>query len=57
MLEIGPRAPKWAADILKYLNTNKVLDGRQKLRKVKYQEARYTIVDDVLYRRGYNTLS
>lgn len=54
LLEIKSGVLEWALDILQYQNTNKVLDDRQRARKIRYQAARYTVVDGVLYRRGYN---
>lgn len=55
LLEVELGALEWAHDILWYLNDNEVLDSRKGVRKVRYQAARYVVVNGVLYRRGYNT--
>ncbi|XP_042972641.1 putative glycogen synthase kinase-3 homolog [Carya illinoinensis] len=48
-LEIGPSALEWAMDIFQYLNINEVPGNKQRVRKVKYQAAKGTIVDDLAF--------
>lgn len=54
--EIGPGVPEWASNILKYLDANEVPGDRWVAKKIRNQVARYTMVDGVLYRRGYSML-
>ncbi|KAG6644829.1 hypothetical protein CIPAW_08G079900 [Carya illinoinensis] len=44
----------WAGgeDIWRYLNDNEVPDNKEIARKTRYQATRYTIVDEMLYRKG-----
>lgn len=42
-------------DIIRYLDVNEVLGDMWEARKIRNKEASYTIVDDILYRRGYST--
>lgn len=42
-----------AIDIIRYLDVNEVFDDRG-AKEVRNQVARYTIVDGILYRRGYS---
>lgn len=54
LLEVGSGARKWVQDILRYLNDNKFPGSKEGPRKVRYQAVTYTIVDRVLYGRGYS---
>lgn len=56
LLEVGSGVPEWAQDIWWYLNDNEVPNSRERVRKTRYQAVRYTIVEGMLYRRGYNAL-
>jgi hypothetical protein len=46
--------PEWASDIIRYLRSGELPGHKEQAHKVKLQAARYTIMDDMLYRRGYS---
>jgi ribonuclease HI len=46
--------PEWASDIIRYLRSGELPSHKEQAHKVKLQAARYTMVDDMLYRRGYS---
>jgi hypothetical protein len=45
-------SPEWAKEIMLYLKNGQLL-GDKESRKVKMQSARYTLIGDILYKRGY----
>jgi ribonuclease HI len=45
--------PEWAREITQYLRNGQLPEDKTSSRKVKMQAARYTLVGDVLYKRGY----
>jgi len=47
--------PGWMDPIIRYLVGGELPEEKQQAKKIKYQAARYTMHDDVLYRRGYST--
>ena len=47
-------ADTWMTPIIAYLEQETLPDGRNEARKIMRQAARYTMVDGVLYRRGYS---
>lgn len=51
VMEVKSGAPKRALDIIKYLDTNEVLDNMWEATKNKNRVAQCTIVDNILYRR------
>lgn len=42
-------------DIIKYMDANELLENRWEARKIWNKAARYTLLDGVLYKRGYST--
>ncbi|XP_062176123.1 uncharacterized protein LOC133881194 [Alnus glutinosa] len=46
--------PEWASDVIRYLRSGELPSHREQAHKVKLRAARYTMVDDMLYRRGYS---
>jgi hypothetical protein len=46
--------PEWASDVIRYLRSGELPSHKEQSHKVRLQSARYTMVDDVLYRRGYS---
>lgn len=52
-LQIGENTPGWADDIRKCLETSDLPPSREEVRKVKSRATRFTMVDGVLYRRGF----
>lgn len=42
--------------IIRYLRDRNLLDNKKKVRKIKLRLARYVILGDVLYKRGYSLL-
>ncbi|XP_042972895.1 uncharacterized protein LOC122304695 [Carya illinoinensis] len=53
-MEVEPEAPERVLDILIYLDANEVPEDLWEA-KIRNRAARYTMVDDILYRRGYST--
>ncbi|XP_041011349.1 uncharacterized protein LOC121255135 [Juglans microcarpa x Juglans regia] len=51
----GTGAPEWALDIVKYIDANEVPNDRCEARKIRNKASSYTLVEGVLYRRGYST--
>jgi hypothetical protein len=46
--------PKWASEVIKYLKSGELPRDKSQSHKVRLQSACYTLIDDVLYRRGYS---
>jgi hypothetical protein len=46
--------PEWASDVIRYLRIGGPPSHKEQAHKVRLQAARYTMVDDMLYRRGYS---
>jgi len=46
--------PELASDVIRYLRSGELPSHKEQAHKVKLQAARYTMVDDMLYRRGYS---
>lgn len=44
MVEVKSRASEWALDMIKYIDTSKVPDGRWKAKKIRNRVVHYTIV-------------
>ncbi|XP_024025995.1 uncharacterized protein LOC112092918 [Morus notabilis] len=47
--------PSWMDPIIRYLVNGELPEDRRQAQKMKYQAARYTMHDNLLYRRGYST--
>jgi hypothetical protein len=45
--------PEWAKEIIQYLKNGQLPEDKNSLRKVKMQSAKYTLVGDILCRKGY----
>ncbi|KAF5476454.1 hypothetical protein F2P56_008167 [Juglans regia] len=52
--EVRPMAPKWATDIIKYLDTNELPDDKWQARKIKNKVDRFILTNGTLYKRGYS---
>jgi hypothetical protein len=46
--------PEWASDVIRYLRSGELPSHKEQAHKVRLQAACYTMVEDVLYRRGYS---
>ena len=51
--EIGPKS-NWTTLIVSYLKNGTLLDGKEITRKLKVQAARFVLMKDVLYKRGFS---
>ncbi|KAI5324980.1 hypothetical protein L3X38_034053 [Prunus dulcis] len=45
----------WMSDIYFYLTNDTLPEDKAQARKLRYRSARYTVINDVLYKRGYTT--
>ena len=45
---------EWMTPIVRYLKEGWLLEDKAKARKIQIRVARFIIIDDVLYRRGYS---
>ncbi|XP_020412920.1 uncharacterized protein LOC109947377 [Prunus persica] len=45
----------WMSPIYSYLTNDTLPDDKAQARKLRYRSARYTVINDVLYKRGYTT--
>jgi hypothetical protein len=45
--------PEWARNVVEYLKNGQLPNDKKEARKIQMQSARYTLVDENLYRRGY----
>ncbi|XP_034213001.1 uncharacterized protein LOC117625570 [Prunus dulcis] len=45
----------WMSDIYLYLTNGTLPEDKAQARKLRYRSARYTVINDVLYKRGYTT--
>ena len=53
MQEIGTES-NWTTPIVSYLKNGVLPDGREAARKLKVQAARFILIKDVLYKRGFS---
>ena len=44
----------WMTPIVSYLKDGKLLEGKDKARKLRVRAARYILMDEVLYKRGFS---
>ena len=44
----------WMTLIISYLKEGKLLEGKDKARKLRVRAARYVLMDEVLYKRGFS---
>ena len=44
----------WMTPIVSYLKDGKLLEGKDEARKLKVRSARYVLMDEVLYKRGFS---
>ena len=51
--EIGSES-NWTTLITSYLENGVLLDGKEAVRKLKVQAARFVLIKDVLYKRGFS---
>ena len=51
--EIGSRS-NWTTPIVSYLKDSTLPDGKEATRKLKVQVARFVLIKDVLYKRGFS---
>ncbi|XP_022871800.1 uncharacterized protein LOC111390913 [Olea europaea var. sylvestris] len=54
LMMIDPK-PTWQDDIIAYLKIGKYLENSVEARKLRIRSARYTHIDNILYKRGYST--
>ena len=54
--EIGSDS-SWTALLISYLKNGVLLDGKKAARKLKVQAARFVLIKDVLYKRGFSSIS
>ncbi|XP_024027555.1 uncharacterized protein LOC112093419 [Morus notabilis] len=47
--------PSWMDPIIRYMVDDELPKDRQLAKRTRYQASRYTMHDDILYRRGYST--
>jgi hypothetical protein len=45
--------PKWARHVIEYLKNGQLPNDKKKAQKIRMQSARYTLLGEILYRRGY----
>ena len=45
---------KWMTPIISYLKDGRLLEGTDEARKLKVRSARYVLMDEVLYKRGFS---
>jgi hypothetical protein len=45
--------PEWARHVIEYLKNGQLPNDKKEARKVRMQSVRYTLVGEILYRRGY----
>jgi hypothetical protein len=45
--------PEWARHVIEYLNNGQLPNDKKEARKIQMQSARYTLVGEILYCRGY----
>ena len=43
--------------IVSYLKNGRLLEGKDKARKLRVKSARYILMDEVLYKRGFSSLT
>ncbi|XP_022889029.1 uncharacterized protein LOC111404455 [Olea europaea var. sylvestris] len=54
LMMIDPK-PTWQDEIIAYLKTGKCPENSIEARKLRIKSARYTLIDNVFYKRGYST--
>lgn len=52
-ITLGPKEPTWIDPIIEFIKGGVRLENRRQARKLQLRCARFTLVDDKLYRRGY----
>ena len=55
VLEIGSKN-NWTTPLASYLKNGMLPDGKEAIRKLKVQVARFVLIKDVLYKRGFSCL-
>jgi hypothetical protein len=45
--------PQWTRNVVEYLKNGQLPDDKIEARKIRMQSARYTLIGEILYRRGY----
>src|SRR3954462_11523237 len=54
VLVVGPQAPTWAQQIIRFLQTGELPEEQEEAERVAQQSSMYQFVDSALYRRGRN---
>lgn len=44
----------WMTSIVSYLKDGRLLEGKDEARKLRVKSARYILMDEVLYKRGFS---
>ncbi|XP_004295649.1 PREDICTED: uncharacterized protein LOC101312238 [Fragaria vesca subsp. vesca] len=52
-ITVGPKEPTWIDPIIEFIKEGVRPENRRQARKLQLRCARYTLIDDKLYRRGY----
>lgn len=52
---IGSSNPKWASDVIRYLEIGELLELKEEVKRTRRKVARFVKVDGVLYKRGFST--
>jgi deoxyxylulose-5-phosphate synthase len=53
-LDTSPTEPEWAIEIIQFLKNGSLPQDKAKARKIKNQSTRYSLLEEVLYKRGYS---
>nr|XP_023897993.1 uncharacterized protein LOC112009872 [Quercus suber] len=53
ILQVGDRE-NWMAPIVSYLKDGRLPEGRDEARKLRVRAARYILIDEILYKRGFS---
>lgn len=53
-IQAGPSAPSWMDLIIDYIKGRTLLSDKNEARRLLYQDAKYTLIDAMLYRRGHS---
>jgi hypothetical protein len=53
-LDAAPTEPEWATDIIQYLKNGSLPKDKARAWKIKVQVTRYSLLEEILYKRGYS---
>jgi hypothetical protein len=52
--DLPPNEPEWAMEIIQFLRNGLLPEDKVAARKIKIQAARFCLLGEVLYKRGYS---